>query len=255
MLEFALVAEGKNDEQVIPCLADRVLCEGEDWIRDNFEDDPERLWKWTAIETDPIYRYTSWVQIARLANNYKKKLRIYSRPGEGYRTAETRRAIALCVLLRRNRQTDALILARDLDNKPDEHRRTMETVRQENQTALNFPIILATPNRVVEAWMLHGFVCENQHEEDQLMALRKEFGFDPCTHGHELHPDDAKVVISKLISDAGGNKNMERRERCWADTDLNMLRERGKDSHLAAFLDEIKNDLLPLLTGKPTTSN
>ena len=255
MLEFVLVAEGKNDEQVIPTLADHVLCAGEDWIRDNFEDDPERLWQWTAIEHDPVYRYTSWVQIAKLADNYKKKLRIYSRPGEGYRTAETRRAIALCVLLRRDRQTDALILARDLDNKPDEHRKTMETVRQENQTTLNLPIILATPNRVIEAWTLHGFVCENEHEENQLKALRKEFGFDPCTQGHQLHPDDAKAVIGKLISDSGGNKDMERRERCWAKDKLKTLKERGKDSHLADFIDEVEQLLLPLLTGKPTTSN
>lgn len=250
MLEFVLVAEGKNDEQVIPCLADRVLCAGEDWIRDNFGDDPERLWKWTAIEPDPVYRYTSWVQIAKLGDKYKNKLRIYSRPGEGYRTAETRRAIAVCVLLRRDKPTAALILARDLDSKPIEHRKTMEAVRQENKTTLNFPIILATPNRVVESWMLHGFICENEHEEEQLKTLRQDFGFDPCTHGHQLHPDDAKDVIGKLISDTGGSKNMERRGRCWANTDLKTLSERGQDSHLAAFLDEVKNDLLPLLTGK-----
>ena len=258
MLEFVLVAEGKNDEHVIPCLVDRVLCEGEDWIQDNFEDDPERLWKWTAIESDPVYRYTSWKQIPKLADQYKKRLRIFRRPGEGDRTAETRKAIALCVLLREPGTTDALILARDLDkDKPDEHRKAMEEARTEayNKVAQIFPIVLATPRLVLEAWMLHGFVCESEYEENQLKALRQEFGFDPCTHGHDLHPDDAKDVIGKLISDANGNKNLERRARCWDKDKLKTLRERGKDSHLADFLNEVEKHLLPLLTGKPTTSN
>lgn len=256
MLEFVLVAEGKNDEQVIPCLADRILCESEDWIRDNFEDDPERLWKWTAIEPNPHFRYTTWGQIDKLGNTYKNKLRIFHRPGDGYRTAETRKAIALYFLLRKDSPASALILSRDLDKHPEIHRQAMETARREVLShPQNLPILLASPKCVLEVWMLHGFICENEHEENQLKKLRQEFGFDPCTHGHQLHPDDAKDVIGKLISDPGGNKNMERRERCWVNTDLNTLSERGKDSHLAAFLNEVEKHLLPLLTGKPTTSN
>ncbi len=251
MLEFVLVAEGKNDEQVIPCLANRVLCEGEDWIRDNFEDDPERLWKWAAIEPNPHFRYTNWGQIDKLGSAYKNKLRIFHRPGEGFRTAETRKAIALYFLLRKDNPANALVLSRDLDKHPEIHRQAMETARAEVQSISQaFPILLASPNRVLEVWMLHGFIGENEHEEEQLKTLRQEFGFDPCRHGHHLHPDDAKDVIGKLISEAGGNKNMERRERCWANADLKTLSERGQDSHLAAFLDEVKNDLLPLLTGK-----
>lgn len=255
MLEFVLVAEGKNDEQVIPYLANRVLCEGADWLRDNFEDDPERLWQWAAIEPNPHFRYTSWGQIDKLGNTYKNKLRIFHRPGDGYRTAETRKAIALYFLLRKENPASALVLSRDLDKEPEIHRQAMETARAEVPSHPQaFPILLASPNRVLEVWMLHGFECENEYEENQLKTLRQEFGFDPCTHGHHLHPDDAKAIIGKLISDAGGNKNMARRERCWANIDLTTLEKRGEESYLAHFLGEVKNHLLPLLTGKPTTS-
>ena len=258
MLEFVLVAEGKNDEQVIPCLVNRVLCEkGEDWVKDNFDDDPERLWKWAAIEQDSLFRFTSWAHIDKLGNSYKKKLRIFHRPGEGYRTAETRKAIALYFLLRKENPADALILSRDLDKHPEIHRKSMEVAREEthNKISQTFPILLATPKSVLEVWMLHGFEPENEHEQNQLKALRQEFGFDPCEHGHHFNSEQAKAVVIKLISDTDGNKNMVRRERCWATTDLKILGTRGENSHLADFFNEIENHLIPLLTGKPPASS
>ncbi|HWQ33832.1 MAG TPA: hypothetical protein VNQ79_13360 [Blastocatellia bacterium] len=253
MLKFVLVAEGKTDERVVPHLANRVLCEeGDDWIKDNFEDDPERLWKWIAIEEGTAYQYTSWVRIKQPGDSYKNGLRIYRRPGDGDRMAETRKAIALCQLLRKGDPPAALVLARDLDKKPDEHRRAMIQAREEaRQKALEIPpIILATPNRVIEVWMLNGFVCENESEEQRLKSLRQKNSVDPCRNGHLLSADAAKESVSHLITSSEG-EDRGRLEKCWAQTELEVLRKQGADSFLKEFLDEVSQYLLPLLTGRP----
>jgi hypothetical protein len=258
MLEFVLVAEGKTDELVVPCLVNRVLCEeGPHWIRDNFEDDPERLWKWAAIEAKTTFRYTKWTTIKQLGDEYKNRLRIFHRPREGNRTAEARKAIALFRLLRETKPANALILARDLDTRPDEkrkaeeHRRSMEVARAEAKSRFSVavPIILATPKRVLEVWMLHGFKGENEKEDRQLESLRKAFGFDVCERGERLHGDDAKDAIRKLITADSRISSVERREKCWTETTIETLRERGAESHLTDFLDEVRDQLLPLLTG------
>ncbi|MFN7944634.1 MAG: hypothetical protein U0Z53_04740 [Blastocatellia bacterium] len=255
MFEFVLVAEGKTDERVVTCLVNRVLCEeGDDWIRDNFEDDPERLWKWAALEEGTEHQYTSWTRIKQLADSYKNGLHIYRRPGDGDRKAETRKAIALCRLLRKDGLPDALILARDLDKKPEEHRMAMIQAREEaRQRFTGSPqIILATPNRVIEVWMLNGFVCDNESEESRLKSLRQEVGFDPCRNGHQLSSDAAKESIRRLITNSDGFADKARMEKCWK-TDLKTLRERGEDSFLADFLDEVSLYLLPVLTDRPGT--
>jgi hypothetical protein len=42
--------------------------------------------------------------------------------------------------------------------------------------------------------------------------------------------------------------NHEREEKCWKDTALATLRERGEETMLKNYLDEVESSLLPLFS-------
>jgi hypothetical protein len=44
------------------------------------------------------------------------------------------------------------------------------------------------------------------------------------------------------------DQNSEREERCWKETALATLQERGEQTYLKEFLAEVKDRLLPLLS-------
>jgi hypothetical protein len=147
------------------------------------------------------------------------------------------------------RQTpNALILMCDLDSQK-ERRDGLMQAREDEQTLVT--IMIATPNAKREAWVLNGFVCENEREQAELESIRQEINFDPCLKAERLRyasqtartERDPKEIPRRLT---GGN--YEREEKCWKDTPLSTLRERGVETHLREFLDETKNRLLPLFS-------
>lgn len=139
----------------------------------------------------------------------------------------------------------ALVLVRDTDAER-ESRRDLDQARQQPRTpdALTVVIGIARPKR--EAWVLNGFEPENQEEEETLADLKQELGCDPRTDAHTLTASssgaktNAKRVLGVLVdSDA-------RDQRCCTETDLDTLRDRGRETGLAAYLEEVKTRLLPL---------
>lgn len=103
--------------------------------------------------------------------------------------------------------------------------------------------------------MLNGFVCAGQQEEENLEDLCQELelNFDPCLEAHRLRHSshtarsnrrDPKLVVKRLT---GGD--WDREQECWTQTPLATLRERGVETYLTEFLDEVKNRLLPLIAG------
>ncbi len=156
--------------------------------------------------------------------------------------------IALAERVQRERQIDALILFKDLDNQP-ERRDGMLQARAEVDEQI--VIVIATPKWKREAWILNGFVCSNQHEQGQLNAVIQKLGFDPCVKAEGLYHNtsqDSKIILEELIQHyPKGLKRFERVQRCWTETPLEMLRDRGKETYLSDYLDEVKDCLLPLL--------
>ncbi len=51
-----------------------------------------------------------------------------------------------------------------------------------------------------------------------------------------------KIVVEKLT---GGK--MEREQQCWEDTDLKILRKKGVQTGLTAYIDEIEERLIPII--------
>ena len=78
---------------------------------------------------------------------------------------------------------------------------------------------------------------------------RKELGFDPTARSHELDASSrtAKRSPKRVLERLTGGQE-EREARCWTEPALDHLGERGQDNGLAAFLGEVEEHLVPVLS-------
>ncbi|MGH9753175.1 MAG: hypothetical protein ACREA2_10360 [Blastocatellia bacterium] len=256
MPEFAVVAEGETDARMAQLLAERIfLEEGPDWIREDCtESVPEwvrehYLPKWSGLESNSTY--STWRTVKHLCteSNFRRAFG-HNESGKprGIYYAQGRNALFLLGRLRKTKPIDGLVLVVDLDHQPERRDGLTEARKEVEEAKDQVVILLATPNPKQEAWVLNGLVCEG-HEAQALEALRQELGFDPCHKAEELRAKDetakrsAHRVVKALIGES-----RERKEKCWTDTPLTILRERGEATYLNTYLIEVEERLLPLLT-------
>ncbi len=249
MLEFMVVVENNSDARHICALADRVFTERVDWIDattiDNF-----RLWR--GFETGTTS--TTWREIKTDAKQKLPRFRRRSNDEpQGIAYAESRKAIALVEKLQRTQKIDALILFKDLDNQPD-RRAGMQQARDEVKEQI--VVVLATAKWKREAWILNGFEPLDKREQVLLADLCQKLGFDPRLKAENLRhltTNDSKQILDELLQDhTSGKKRYEREEQCWLDASLETLRQRGKETLLADYLDEVEAHLLRLLDPSST---
>jgi hypothetical protein len=239
---FAVVCEAPADMRLVAGLADRVLCQEVDWI------DPENLdlhrhWRGLKLEDDLL----EWHWVGRLAReqNLRAHGHFGGEPG-ALEAAAARKALLL--LARSAHPPDAVVLARDTDGKP-ERRRGLEQARA--NSTWPFKVILAVAHTKRECWVMAGFDPRSEVEEQALAGIRREIGFDPrfkaesLTAAEPQAPRNAKRVLDRLL--AG---NQDREEHCWAASDLQILKERGRHSGLADYLEEARERLVPLFTAR-----
>lgn len=253
MLEFVVVGEAAADARIVCDLADRVVAEeGPDWIRDQERDYFLRellpgLRRWSGL--DPGQGYSTWREVRRFSKNYPQLtfLRRSTTPARMPDYAPARKAILLAGILRQGHFPDALMLIRDLDSQP-ERRSGMMKARDEEASTV---VIVATPNPKREAWVLNGFVCQTPREEERLETIRDEINFDPCREAHRLRyasqgsqaARDPKRILARLTADSP-----DREAQCWMETPLTILRERGEETILKDFLDQVRSALLRLFS-------
>jgi hypothetical protein len=161
------------------------------------------------------------------------------------------KVLNLVRFLQRIRQIKAVIFIRDLDNQP-ERKEGIEQARSEhiNKTPkLEIVIGAADPKR--EAWVLNGFIPSNQQEKQIIEEIKNKLSFDPSIESHRLRatsekePErirNVKVVVEQLT----GN-DMEREKQCWEETNLKHLRERGVDTGLTDYIQEVEQRLAAIL--------
>lgn len=152
----------------------------------------------------------------------------------------------------------AIIVVRDTDRKEARLsglEQALELMRVE--VAAPLPIVAATPEPEAEAWLVAGFVPVNENERKRLVALAQKISFDPTRQPHRLSagsgnaPTDAKRVLRILFFDEDESKPPSREElpdvcdRAFAD--LALLRERGGECLLVAFLEDVRSTLVPVL--------
>jgi hypothetical protein len=241
-MKLIAFCEAQADFLLAKDLIDRVLGEAATWVLDLLESSPEAV---RAYLPDPKGR--EFFVIKEL-NEYTRarSLRLPHGHFDGKPGAADavmgRTAFVIARAIAKTEQLDAVVLTRDLDKQP-ERRIGLEQARAE--AALR--IVLGCANIMREAWVLAGFEPEDEVEQDRLAAVRQALGFSPVDKAHELTSNDERAKRSpKRVLRELTLGDLDRQERCWRDTRLDTLRDRGEHSGLAEFLDEIKDLLVPL---------
>jgi hypothetical protein len=241
---IAVVHEARADFLLATELADRELVDAIEWLEVE-QLDSQRTW----LSELAIERPSTWMSLKALA----KEAGIRSHGHFGGEAAQPDAAAArraILFLLNAIPDLAAILLIRDQDDERD-RRRGLEQARDQDQSGLHVVIGLAIVER--ECWVISGFDPLDEAEESRLTRERTQLGFDPRTHSHQLHAgkDNRALRSSKRVLRALAQGDRDREARCWRETSLATLRERGADNGLAAYLNEIRNRLAPLIGHVP----
>jgi hypothetical protein len=235
---LALVCEATGDFEMVCALVDRLLCEWKDYI-DATVLDAYRCWQGYYPGTS----FLPWTQVKDLARNVGIRVHrgFVTEPPLSDCYAGIR---AIRLFADREPPPDALLLVRDSDG--DEER--IGGLPQARDSVSVKPLtIIGVAHTKRECWLLAGFEPRDEEERSCLAALRQELGFDPRLEAERLTAEkdhfkrSAKRVLHHLT-----NGDHERELACLSDLSLEVLKERGCNSGLAAFLDELERLLLPL---------
>jgi len=236
---IAVVYEADADFRVATELADRVLIEAVDWLDEHLIAHQR---EWIGEVTGP--EKLTWKSIPRLARAARIRAHghIDGNPLEIDAGAARRAILYLKAVFD---DIAGIVLIRDQDDQP-ERRDGLEQARSEHHGSPAVVIGLAVVVR--ESWVLAGFDPADEEETARHAAERQTLGFDPRMKSEELTvrndssaPGSPKRVLAVLCPTA------EREARCWRETPLATLRARGANNGLAAYLDEVRARLAPLI--------
>lgn len=255
MTRILLVCEGPTDPPLVCDLADRVLRDAVDWLRDHDSLDELRSYR-GLDENEP---YLAWKNVKERFE--EARLRLGRRFGSEAPSPDQVTTRKLLLLIAAHHQAskggsgvDGVLIFRDADHQP-ERRQGIEAARDEfvrNHEApeslhawrQHIAIAVAEPKN--EAWVMAGFEPAGDSEQAAFDAARTELGFAPNASPEGLDAREhgakrsAKRVLEKLCPDP------DRRARCWRETPLEVLSQRGQRCGLTPFLDEVRKQLATL---------
>lgn len=253
-LRIGVVCEDVPDFELLATLVDRTLCEHIGWVRELLDGvGPAALGGIRAFcGIEPDRAFLKWSALWALARD--KRLRAHGKFG-GETGAPDAHAARMALLLFQSAESPphAVLLLRDTDGDV-ERCSGLQQARTDPDRRWPFQIVLGAAHSKRECWLLSGFEPEGSHEEGELGRLREELGFDPRLHPERLTAAseregtrrNAKQVCSRLV---GGERARE--QRCFEETPLARLRERGQGNGLANFLGYVEKRLIPLLARVP----
>lgn len=234
----AVAGEDRAHFEVVTTLMDRMVHEHRPWTVGSLD----VLRTWLPCGDRPWFAFKDAVRRAKADG-----LRFHGKFGEagGLPDAQmTRAQLALWKhLTDRGHKLDAVVLARDLDGRPDRRDGIVQAVTHEPWP---FTVLVAWCQPEAEAWYICAFTPRDDAEHRRLTELEKALALSPIHAAERLTstaPDprrDAKRVLQRLTDD-----NPERRDRCLAAA-FDHLRSRGKHTGLTAFLDEVEAKFIPL---------
>jgi hypothetical protein len=216
--EFGVVCEGPADEFAACTLADRVLLERIHWL------EPELLGsvrKWRGQAPDE--KFLKWSNVKTRAG--EAGIKIFGRFDDKPDALSARKALLLFTGLKQ---------ARDSYPWP-------------------FQVLIGMAHPKREAWVLAGFQPQSPEESARLQLLRERLSLDPILKSHELKArehgakTDIKRAVEELLQGDG-----DRERQCLQETDLVVLeqKERGGSNGLTAYLNEVRERLVPVLSGR-----
>ncbi len=263
MITILVVVEAVADFRIASVLADRVFQEkAEPWVAENL--DAFREWFGFLPESE----FVCWKDL-RAVEEYTFEGKIPRRLGHldgeplGSDGVLARRVLQMVKLAAKETPSlKGILFVKDVDTHKEskKQRDALERVRQSEEGAFAVVLGLANPKR--EAWVLNGFVPESEEEKAKHAELKNQLGFDPCTEAHRLrtvsHSNtkeqarNAKSVLESLTRkesarEVSAREVFAREEKCWVDTELACLRERGSETGLTMFLEELEERFVPLL--------
>ena len=254
MIEFVVIVESSADARTATKLADRILVQKIDLLA------PEILqhhFQWSGLEAGT--ENSCWKNIDEITKRLSDKFKFPTIRSNGKFKSDGQSANKIMKLIsslqyKQKRDIKAVIFMRDLDNQPQRREHIEQARLEQIDPQPKLAIIIGTPDRMREAWVLNGFIPSNQQEKQILQEITTELTFNPCEESHRLRsnsltePDrlrNPKVVVEKLT---GGK--MEREQQCWEETSLEYLRKNGVHTGLTAYINEIEERLIPIL-GSP----
>lgn len=254
-MRLVAFCEAPADFRLASGLVDRVLREsGPPWVVDNLElPDVIRTWQTDGFGS----AYFDIHQLTRYVDRYVDEPHVRSirghfngRPG-GAGSSMARKAFLITRALSKklpDEPIDAVVLIWDTDHQRDERPEGVKAACNEARQWAPFRIVCGFPDPEREAWVLAGFDPHDDTERACLDELERALGFSPVLHAARLRDnhDGALRNIKRVLRVLTGGAP-DREERCWTEPPLDMLRVRGTNTGLAAFLDQIDAIILPLL--------
>lgn len=239
---FFLAGEDRSHRDACAGLASLILHEAADWID---------LAAWDACFLGR-FPHERWYRLQSWRNDLQKmfpRLRLHGHVDGSPQGPDVAcfRGLLLLASSGGKEWPDGIVIARDSDGVRDE-RSALSHASRATPPPRTTPVVLAVCIPTVEAWYLAGFQPGPAGEREALTRVTREISFDPTRTPERLlsHPPDhsrnAKRVMSALAGDAA-----ERREACLADRAR--LRERGGGCGVAAYMDDVRRELVPLVSG------
>ncbi len=245
MNRIVVVCEDEPDFRAARILADRVLMNGVEWLRDQNLDD---FRDWTGLdESRPYLVWKSLREDVRRTAPREPKGIFGKFAGESGAPDAWAARFALLAIAGLSESPAAVILLRDADSQQNERRRGLEQGRASLPNPPPFAVVvgLADPKR--EAWILAGFSPKTDDERRRLADLRRQLTFDPTREPNRLrgrHDErDIKRVVKTLANDS------TREDGCLQEIALDEI---GPDVGLREFVDELRSWLVPAFEGERT---
>jgi hypothetical protein len=242
---LGVVCEARADQQTACGLADRVLVEGIDWLEPEMLDTQRQ---WTGLTSEEPF--LKWASVhGEVSRTGLKGFYGHFQGGPGAPDALVARK-ALMLFAGALRRPAAVLLVRDSDNDP-QRRVGLEQARRDRPWPFEVIIGVAEPKR--ECWVLAGFKSKSPDEAERLRQLQERLSFHPVQQAHRLTArtpgakTDAKDALGELTQG-----EWERECACWKETPLSELEQHGRDTGLAAYLQEVRERLVPVLGGQPS---
>jgi len=254
MPQLLIFCEARADFETVAGLVDRVLREeAPSWITDLLDGPAEgaatvRSWV-SGPGGQPFFDLHHVKDYARQLGVRVPYGHFDGSPGASGALMARNVFLVAREIARRSLPVDAVLLVWDMDDQGDARRQGLAQARNEAVCWAGFAIILGCPERMREAWVLAGFYPEIESEQTTLDAERQSLGFCPCAKAHCLDAKDEQAKRNPkrvLAALTGGDRDPE--ARCWTAASLPVRRARGEGSGLHAFLDEVAQTLIPLLT-------
>lgn len=253
MSDIFIACEADGDLRVAKGLAEKMLLEKLTWFAD-LDVEARPVWGGFPISSD-FLRWASIGKVYKAVEDEKppRVRAVLGRFRDGLppklEAVNALKALRLAELV----SAYAAVLMRDVD----QHSREALQIGLEHgkleylRTRINHgqkpvQVIIGTPDRYRETWLLAAFVAKNTTEKERLKTEQKAvIGVDLQKEPHRLRDAPGQPRCAKDIWERLSNNDFTREDACWNDVPFEILHANGFGCGLSAYLLEVEKHLLP----------